>query len=139
MDMQELEDDFAFLDGWEERYSHVIELGKALPPFDEACRSDANKVSGCVSQVWLTMQADEAGRFHFTGDSDAHIVRGLVAVVIKILQDKTAREILDTDIQGFFARIGLADNLSSQRANGLQAMIDRIHKAAEAAVQAGKP
>lgn len=132
MGMQELEDDFAFLDGWEERYSHVIELGKALPPFPEEDRVDANKVSGCVSQVWLTMKAGDDGRFHFAGDSDAHIVRGLVAVAINILQDKTAKEILDTDVRGFFARIGLSENLSSQRANGLQAMIDRIHKAAEA-------
>ncbi|PHR60939.1 MAG: cysteine desulfuration protein SufE [Robiginitomaculum sp.] len=131
---QEIEDEFAFLGDWEERYRHVIELGKAMPTLAEHQKIEANKINGCVSQVWLTFQQDEAGRFSFSGDSDAHIVRGLVALLLRLVDGKTPSEILATQATELFANIGLSDNLSAQRANGLQAMIGRIRQLAQAAL-----
>ncbi len=129
-------DEFDFLDDWEERYRHVIELGKALPPLDETARNDKNKVKGCVSQVWLDITTDPGPpvRLHMRGDSDAHIVRGLVALLIRLYAGRTAQEILDIDARGLFEKIGLADNLSPQRSNGLSAMITRIRQSAKASL-----
>ena len=130
---EELVEDFAFLDDWEERYMHVIDLGKGLEPLSDAERSEANKVRGCASQVWLVTEQD-GDRLRFRGDSDAHIVRGLVAVVIAALSGRSRADILATDMEALLARLGLSEHLSSQRANGLRSMVARIR--AEAAAPA---
>ncbi len=132
----DLIDEFDFLDDWEERYRHVIELGKALEPLSDNERNDTNKVQGCVSQVWLVSEIlpGDPPRLHFRADSDAHIVRGLAALLIRLLSDRPAKEILDLDVKAVFEAIGMADNLSAQRSNGLGAMIARIRAVAEAAL-----
>jgi cysteine desulfuration protein SufE len=134
--VNELIDEFDFLDDWEERYRHVIELGKALEPLGESERNDTNKVQGCVSQVWLVSEVapGEPPRLHFRADSDAHIVRGLAALLIRLLSDRSAKDILALDVKAVFEAIGMADNLSAQRSNGLIAMIARIRAVAEAAL-----
>ncbi|MCF6292715.1 MAG: SufE family protein [Robiginitomaculum sp.] len=126
--MQDIEDEFAFLDDWEDRYTHLIELGKAMPAMLETDKTNENQIQGCVSKVWLVVNKDQQGRFTFKGDSDAAIVRGLVAVLLRMINDKTATEITSIDPAAIFARIGLADNLSPQRANGLNSMIEYINK-----------
>ncbi len=135
--IQTILDDFSFLDEWEERYRYVIELGEALPPFPDGDRTAANKVQGCVSQVWLTTEygpgPDPVVSFH--GDSDAHIVRGLVAIMLALFSGRKASEILATDAEATLKTLGLDEHLSSQRANGLRAMVKRIHRDAEAARQ----
>ncbi len=127
-------DDFAFLDDWEDRYRYVIELGKALPDLAEDKRTAENKVNGCASQVWLVSHRGEGADpvMTFEGDSDAHIVRGLVAIVLAACSGKHASEIANADLIGIFDRIGLVENLSSQRANGLRSMIKRIRDEAAA-------
>ncbi len=126
--------DFAFLDEWEDRYRYVIELGRTLEPLSEAERSDANKVRGCVSQVWLERETrtDASGRtvLHFRGDSDSHLVRGLVAIAIALFSDRTPEEILATDASATFRELGLEQHLTPQRSNGVRAMIERIRAAA---------
>ncbi|MBL4596403.1 MAG: SufE family protein [Robiginitomaculum sp.] len=126
--MQDIEDEFAFLDDWEERYRHVIELGKAMPALPPSLKTNDNKVQGCVSQAWLVAKRTQNEQISVSGDSDAHIVRGLIALLLLVVNGKTASQILAMDIEGFFIRIGLADNLSAQRANGLTAMIKRIRQ-----------
>ena len=135
---QDIIDEFDFLDDWEERYRHVIELGKALEPLDDAERNDATKVKGCVSQVWLVSETRPGTppHLHFRADSDAHIVRGLAALLIRLTTDRTAQDILALDIQSVFNAIGLAENLSAQRSNGLGAMITRIKAEAQSALDA---
>lgn len=125
-------DDFAFLDDWEDRYRYVIELGKALPDLPESKRTPENKVHGCASQVWLVSHSDGADdpRLTFEGDSDAHIVRGLVAIVLAVYSGKRASEIAGLDAIEVFDKIGLVEHLSSQRANGLRSMIKRIREEA---------
>jgi cysteine desulfuration protein SufE len=122
--------DFAFLEEWEDRYRYVIELGRTLEPLSEAERNDANKVRGCVSQVWLLRETrrDAAGRtiLHFRGDSDSHLVRGLVAITIALFSDRTPEEILATDASATFRELGLEQHLTPQRSNGVRAMIERI-------------
>ena len=132
-ELQELASEFDVLDDWEERYRHVIDLGRALEPLEEAERSDANKVLGCASQVWLVREAAPRGRLVFRGDSDAHIVRGLIAILLRLYSGRTAAEILDFDAAAGFERLGLAGALSAQRSNGLRAMVERIRRDAEAA------
>ena len=129
--LAELIDDFAFLDSWEDRYMHVIDLGKELEPLEGSERTDANKVQGCASQVWLVSERD-GDRLRFRGDSDAHIVRGLVAVVLTALSGRTRAEILATDMEEVMAKLGLSEHLSSQRANGLRSMVARIRAEAAA-------
>ena len=131
-----LVDDFSFLDEWEDRYRYVIELGKALPELPDAERSDANKVRGCASQVWLVREIGGNGetRLNFRGDSDAHIVRGLIAILFALYSGRTAREILETDAEAAFAKLGLREHLTSQRSNGLTSMVARIRADAEAAL-----
>ena len=131
-----LVDDFSFLDEWEDRYRYVIELGKALPELPDAERSDANKVRGCASQVWLVREISGNGetRLNFRGDSDAHIVRGLIAILFALYSGRSAREILETDAEAAFARLGLREHLTSQRSNGLTSMVARIRADAEAAL-----
>jgi cysteine desulfuration protein SufE len=130
--------DFALLDEWEDRYRYLIELGRGLPPFPETLRTDANKVRGCVSQVWLAsaVRRDGAGSapvLEFQGDSDAHIVRGLVAILFALVQRKTPEEILRADTQAVFADLGLKEHLTPQRSNGFFSMVERIRSDAHAA------
>ncbi len=135
-DFESLVEDFEFLDDWEARYRYVIELGKALEPLAEADRNAQSKVEGCVSQVWLHCDfeiRDGQTVLVFTGDSDAHIVRGLIAILFVICSGQTPRDILATDISDGLHRIGLDDHLTPQRSNGLQAMVRRIRNIAAAA------
>ncbi len=123
--------DFQLLDDWEDRYRYVIELGRALPPLPEAKRTEANKVRGCASQVWLVTAFDAGGagaapRLSFKGDSDAHIVRGLIAILFAIYSGRCADEIVWIDAQGVFRRLGLAEHLTPQRSNGFASMVERI-------------
>jgi cysteine desulfuration protein SufE len=131
---------FAFLDDWEDRYRHVIELGKAMPPFDDAFRVPALKVNGCASQVWLRPMIDGQGpgaRFGFQGDSDAMIVRGLIAVLHALYDGLTVADVARVDAAAELKRLNLEENLSSQRSNGLRAMIVRIRALAAEAAAAG--
>ena len=132
--LAELADELDFLDDWEERYRHIIELGKTLEPLSDAERNEGNKVRGCASQVWLVSEPDtgpEMGdRLRFRGDSDAHIVRGLIAVLLRLYSGHTRAEITAFDAKAATVRLGLSDALSSQRANGLAAMVERIRREA---------
>lgn len=133
--LEQIISDFEFLDDWEDRYRYIIELGRALTPLPDADRTAENKVRGCASQVWLSTRMERANgeaRFHFVGDSDALIVRGLVALVIAMFDGKTASEILATDPEAIFAKLDLRAHLTSQRANGLRALVDRIRADAAA-------
>lgn len=136
--LQALIDDFEFLDDWEDRYRYIIDLGKALPDMSDAEKIDGNKVQGCVSQVWLTvdktLNAEGHAILNFKGDSDAHIVRGLVAIMLKAYSGLTAAQILETDENGVFGQLGLVEHLTPQRANGLRAMAKRIKQHAEHAL-----
>lgn len=138
--IDEIVENFTLLDEWDDRYRYVIELGKALPPMPESDHTEAHKVQGCASQVWLTTQIEPNGAsgpvMTFAGDSDAHIVRGLVAILIALYSGKTAREILSTDALALFDRIGLRENLTPQRSNGLRSMVERVRAEATAALAA---
>jgi len=134
MKLAEIHDDFALLDDWEDRYRYVIELGKALPEMSEGLKTEANKVRGCASQVWLATSADN-GRLHIIGDSDAHIVRGLIAILLAIYQDQAPDYILATDAREVFAKLGLKEHLTPQRSNGFSSMVERIRADATAAAQ----
>ncbi|AWL98710.1 SufE family protein [Bradyrhizobium amphicarpaeae] len=128
-------ENFSLLDEWDDRYRYVIELGRKLQPFPEADRTDANKVQGCVSQVWLaTTVTHQDGRpsLTFAGDSDAHIVRGLVAILIALLSGRPAAEIADEDPLALFARLGLGEHLTPQRSNGFRSMVARMRADASA-------
>ncbi len=125
--IQDLIDDFAFLDDWEERYMHVIDMGKQMPPLAAEERNDVTRVKGCVSQVWLVSKFDPVTRrLTFRGESDAHIVKGLVAIVLTLYSDRTPEDILSIDAEPILGQLGLSEHLSIQRSNGLRAMIDRI-------------
>lgn len=128
--IQDLIDDFSLMEDWEDRYTHVIDLGKDLTVLSADERNDLTRVKGCVSQVWLVKDADEEqqDRLFYRGDSDAHIVKGLVAVMIHIYSGQKAADILKTDINAIMKDIGLAEHLSAQRSNGLKAMITRIQQ-----------
>jgi cysteine desulfuration protein SufE len=131
-------ENFALLDEWDDRYRYVIELGKALPAMPENDHTEANKVRGCASQVWLVthVKPDGAGGpvLTFEGDSDAHIVRGLVAILLALYSGKRAQEILATDALALFERIRLRDGLTPQRSNGLRSMVERVRAEAAAAL-----
>jgi len=131
---------WSVLDDWDDRYRYLIELGCELPPLAEAAHSDANKVQGCASQVWLdtTVRPDGAGGpvLTFAGDSDAHIVRGLIAILFAIYSGKSAREILNTDAVKLFEGMGLREHLTPQRSNGFRSMVERIRYDARAAFAA---
>ena len=129
--------DFAFLDDWEDRYRYVIELGRKLEPLAEAERSAANKVQGCVSQVWLSTKVEADGtspRLSFVGDSDAHIVRGLIVILFALYSGKTAQEIISIDAPHILGLLHLREHLTPQRSNGLMAMVKRIRSDAEFAL-----
>lgn len=133
---EELVETFEFLDDWEDRYRHVIEMGKAFPPLEDALKVDATKVDGCASQVWLHPRIDGQGpsaTFDFAGESDAMIVRGLIAILHELYAGVPVGEISDIDARAELARLGLNDHLSSQRSNGLRAMVERIRATAGAA------
>ncbi|WP_309604824.1 SufE family protein [Phenylobacterium sp.] len=122
----ELAAEFEVLGDWEERYRHVIDLGRDLAPLTDAERSDANKVRGCASQVWLVTEPRDDATLTFRGDSDAHIVRGLIAILLRLYSGRTPADILAFDAPAAFARLGLSGALSQQRSNGLAAMVARI-------------
>jgi cysteine desulfuration protein SufE len=131
-----LVDDFSFLDDWEDRYRYVIELGRTLPPLSETERTDVNKVRGCASQVWLVSEIARNGApvMRFRGDSDAHIVRGLIAILLALYSGRTPKEIATIDPESVFAEIGLREHLTAQRSNGLTSMVARIRSDARAAL-----
>jgi cysteine desulfuration protein SufE len=133
-------DNFSVLEEWDDRYRYLIELGRTLPPMADSAHTETNKVQGCASQVWLVthVQPDGAGgpSLTFEGDSDAHIVRGLVAILLALYSGKSARDILATDALALFDRIGLRDKLTPQRSNGLRSMVERIRSEAGAALTA---
>ena len=137
-ELAELAAEFDVLGDWEERYRYVIDLGKDLAPLTDAERSDANKVRGCASQVWLetTIARDDGDPaiLTFRGDSDAHIVRGLIAIVLRLFSGRRPAEILDFDAPGAFETLGLKGALSQQRSNGLASMVARIRADAERAI-----
>jgi cysteine desulfuration protein SufE len=136
--IDEIVENFTLLDEWDDRYRYVIELGRTLKPLSDEAHNEANKVRGCASQVWLLTHVKPDGAagpiLTFDGDSDAHIVRGLIAIVIALYSGKTAREILAIDALGLFDRIGLREGLTPQRSNGLRSMIERIKTEAKAAL-----
>ncbi len=136
---EDIVDTFEFLDDWEERYRHVIDLGKAMETLAESLRVPATKVEGCASQVWLVPEIEGQGAdavFRFRGDSDAMIVRGLIAILQALYSGLTARAALEIDAPAELARLGLNDHLSSQRSNGLRAMVQRIRELCERSVAA---
>jgi cysteine desulfuration protein SufE len=136
--IDEIVDNFTLLDQWDDRYRYVIELGRTLPPLPKSAYTEANKVRGCASQVWLLTHVKPDGAagptLNFDGDSDAHIVRGLIAILLALYSGKSAREILATDALKLFDRIGLRENLTPQRSNGLRSMVERIRAEANAAL-----
>ncbi len=132
--LADLAEEFELLGDWEERYRHVIDLGRTLSPLEEAERCEANKVRGCASQVWVVTEPRPDGTLGFRGDSDAHIVRGLIAVLLRLYTERTPHEILDFDADAAFTKLGLKGALSAQRSNGLASMVKRIRRDAEAAL-----
>ena len=129
-DIEEIKDNFGLLEEWDDRYRYVIELGRTLAPLPEADHSLANKVQGCASQVWLVTKVTSGPSgepvLSFVGDSDAHIVRGLIAILFALFSGKTAREILKTDAVAVFDSLGFRDHLTPQRSNGLRSMVERV-------------
>ncbi|MDR3513497.1 MAG: SufE family protein [Caulobacteraceae bacterium] len=132
-ELDDLASEFDLLGDWEERYRYVIDLGRSLAPLSETERSDANKVRGCASQVWLVTEPGPGGVLGFRGDSDAHIVRGLIAILLRLYSGRRPDEILAFDARAAFDRLGLKAALSAQRSNGLFSMVERIRRDAEAA------
>lgn len=130
--LTELKDEFELLGDWEERYRYVIDLGRELAPLSDAERNEANKVRGCASQVWLVTEPRSDGTVGFRGDSDAHIVRGLIAILLRLFSGRRPEEIMAFDPKVAFETLGLSGALSSQRSNGLAAMAARIRRDAEA-------
>ena len=129
MTIDEIRENFELLEEWDDRYRYVIELGRTLEPLPEEEHSPANKVQGCVSQVWLSKRIDRNGgepHIHYRGDSDAHIVRGLVAIVLTLFSGQTPKKILDTDALAVFEEFGFREHLTPQRSNGLRSMVERI-------------
>jgi cysteine desulfuration protein SufE len=137
-DIQEIIDNFSVLDDWDDRYRYLIELGRELPPLAASAHTDANKVQGCASQVWLETAVRPNGAdgpvLTFVGDSDAHIVRGLIAVLFATFSGRTAKDILSVDALALFDRLGLREHLTPQRSNGFRAMVERICAEARAAL-----
>jgi len=136
--IDEIVENFTLLEEWDDRYRYLIELGRMLPPLPETAHTEANKVRGCASQVWLLTQVKPDGAagptLTFEGDSDAHIVRGLIAILLALFSGKHAQDILDTDALALFERIGLRGGLTPQRSNGLRSMVERIRAEAKAAL-----
>lgn len=138
MAIDDIRSDFEFLDTWEDRFRYVMELGRALPDLPDNLRTDAHKVRGCASQVWLastTMPSPDGPRLTFLGDSDSHLVKGLIAVLFQLYDGKTAAEILATDAHAILKDLGLEQALTPQRSNGLASMVRRIRADAASAVE----
>jgi cysteine desulfuration protein SufE len=137
-DIGDIIDNFSVLDDWDDRYRYLIELGRELPPLAEAAHNDANKVQGCASQVWLDTRVRPNGAsgpvLTFAGDSDAHIVRGLIAILFAIYSGEAAKDILASDALALFERLGLREHLTPQRSNGFRSMVERIRSDARAAL-----
>jgi cysteine desulfuration protein SufE len=137
-DIDDIIDNFSVLDDWDDRYRYLIELGRELPPLAEVAHNDANKVQGCASQVWLDTSVRPNGAsgpvLTFVGDSDAHIVRGLIAILFATYSGKAAKDILATDALVLFERLGLREHLTPQRSNGFRSMVERIRADARAAL-----
>jgi cysteine desulfuration protein SufE len=138
MKIDEIIENFELLDEWDDRYRYLIELGRGLPELPDAARTEANKVRGCTSQVWLLTDVKPNGTsgpvLEFSGDSDAHIVRGLVAILLSLYSGKPAQDILGTDAEPLFEKLGLREHLTPQRSNGFRSMVERIKSDAKAAV-----
>jgi cysteine desulfuration protein SufE len=137
MTIDEITENFAVLDEWDDRYRYVIELGRTLSPFPDQARTEKNKVQGCASQVWLTTDIENSAGgpiLRFEGDSDAHIVRGLIAILFAIYSGRPARDILRLDALDLFDRLGLRAHLTPQRSNGLKSMVGRIREEARTAL-----
>ena len=138
--VEEIVENFDLMEEWDDRYRYLIELGRALPPLPDEARNDANKVRGCASQVWLATSVKPNGAagpvLSFIGDSDAHIVRGLIAVLFALYSGKGAKDILSTDAVALFEKLGLREHLTPQRSNGFRSMVERIRKDAGAALAA---
>jgi cysteine desulfuration protein SufE len=136
--IDEIIENFAVLDDWDDRYRYVIELGRTLEPLPDAARTEANKVQGCASQVWLDTRVARNGAsgptLSFIGDSDAHIVRGLIAILFALYSGRPARDILDTDAVALFEKLALREHLTPQRSNGFRSMVERIKRDAAAAL-----
>jgi cysteine desulfuration protein SufE len=136
--IDEIIENFALLDEWDDRYRYVIELGRTLAPLPEELRTGTNKVQGCASQVWLGTSVKPNGAegptLNFVGDSDAHIVRGLIAILFALYSGKHAPDILNTDAIALFERLGLREHLTPQRSNGFRSMVERIRRDAQAAL-----
>ena len=135
--LKEMIEEFELLDDWEDRYRYIIDLGRTLEPLSEAEHTDQNKVRGCASQVWLMTEPEAGGKLRFRGDSDAHIVRGLIAILLRLYSDRAPDAILNVDAQGAYERLGLSGALTAQRSNGLFSMVERIRRDAHAALAAG--
>jgi len=125
MNIEEVKETFEFMDEWEDRYRFIIDLGRNLPDFDVADQTEENRVHGCTSKVWLIHEL-KGGKIHFKGDSDAHIVKGLVSIILMIFSGKTPKEIIDTDANSILTDLGLSQHLSPMRTNGLFSMVERI-------------
>jgi cysteine desulfuration protein SufE len=138
--IEDIIDNFAVLDDWDDRYRYLIELGRELPPLNAAARTNANKVQGCASQVWLDTTVRPNGAagptLTFEGDSDAHIVRGLIAILFATYSGRSAKDILSTDAITLFEKLGLREHLTPQRSNGFRSMVERIRADARAALVA---
>lgn len=141
MDIDELADTFELLGDWEERYRYLIELGRKLPPMPESEKDEAHKVRGCMSQVWLahSLKEGQPTTLEFRGDSDAHIVKGLIALLLALTSGRTPQQILDTDIGAAFTRLGLENHISMNRRNGFFSMVERIRQMAAAHAGAAGP
>lgn len=126
MNIEELVDNFGFLEDWEDRYAYLIDLGGQLPPMEDSLKTDQSKVRGCMSQVWMVLGWNTAGQLTFLADSDAQIVRGLIAVLRVIFEGKTAEEIRAVDIDATFRRLGMDQHLSPNRRNGFFSMVERV-------------
>jgi cysteine desulfuration protein SufE len=139
-DIGEIIDNFSLLDDWDDRYRYLIELGRELPPLAAEAHNDANKVRGCASQVWLDTRVRPNGAggpvLTFVGDSDAHIVRGLIAILFAMYSGRNAKDILATDAVVLFEKMGLREHLTPQRSNGFRSMVERIHSDARTALAA---
>jgi cysteine desulfuration protein SufE len=137
-DIDEILSNFEFLEDWEERYRYLIELGRLMEPLPDEAHTEANRVKGCASQVWLETRVDHGDgdpRLRWRGDSDAHIVRGLVALMMALYSGRTAHEVLSTDAIAIFRELGLSEHLTPQRSNGVRAMVERIRNDASAALR----
>jgi len=137
-DIDEIIDNFSLLDEWDDRYRYLIELGRELPPLPAEAHNDANKVQGCASQVWLDTSVSPNGAggpvLTFVGDSDAHIVRGLIAILFAMYSGRNAKDILAADAVALFEKMGLREHLTPQRSNGFRSMVERIRSDARAAL-----